>query len=241
MHDLTRFSLGDMTTCEAALRTVGAGARSMEEVASRIVRYLYDNLTGEVPGERACALVRFFKTHPYADLDDELRGVADSWLERTAPSGAMRCLTLLATSGERPEWNSRRRSVGHRAIPLPSKRAIARIPMISQLIKQLGLEGSALMNPDRALMMDAEQRTYNVFYVPEARGSPYIPAQADFVVPVGIRSVLGFGGLLPRGDLFAVILFSKISIPRETTDLFKPLALGAKVAVLPFVAGPVFA
>ena len=93
---------------------------------------------------------------------------------------------------------------------------------------------------DACLMMDAEQRTYNVFYVPEARGSPHIPAQTDFVVPVGIRSVLGFGGLLPPGDLFAVILFSKVPIPRQTSELFKPLALSAKVAVLPFATGPIF-
>ena len=45
--------------------------------------------------------------------------------------------------------------------------------------------------------------------MPEAAGSPYIPAQEDFVQPVGIRSVLGFGGMLPGGDIFVVILFSR--------------------------------
>jgi hypothetical protein len=212
----------------------------MEEVATRIVRHLYGTLTGGPPGERACVLVRFFKTHAYGMLDPELRATADALMESKSPSGEMKCLTLLATCGEQPEWNERRRSVGHRAIPLPSKRAIARVPMIARLIKQLGLEESEITHPQPALMMDAEQRTYNVFYVPEARGSPYIPAQADFVAPVGIRSVLGFGGLLPPGDLFAVILFSRVSIPRQTSELFKPLALSAKVAVLPFAAGPIF-
>jgi hypothetical protein len=240
VHDLTQFSLGDMTACGAALRAVSAGAGSMEEVATRIVHHLYGNLAGGPPGERACALVRFFKTHAYGALDRELQATADALMDVTTPSQEMKCLTLLATCGERPEWNERRRSVGHRAIPLPSKRAIARVPMIAQLIKQLGLEESELTNPQPALMMDAEQRTYNVFYVPEARGSPYIPAQTDFVVPVGIRSVLGFGGLLPPADLFVVILFSKVPIPRQTSELFKPLALSAKVAVLPFAAGPIF-
>jgi hypothetical protein len=240
VHDLTRFSLSDMTACGAALRAVSAGARSMEEVATRIVRHLYENLTGSPSEPRACALVRFFKTQAYGTLDRELRATADALMESTSPAEGMKCLTLLATCGERPEWNERRRSVGHRAIPLPSKRAIARVPMIAQLIKQLGLEESEITHPRPALMMDAEQRTYNVFYVAEARGSPYIPAQTDFVAPVGIRSVLGFGGLLPPGDLFAVILFSKVPIPRQTSELFKPLALSAKVAVLPFATGPIF-
>lgn len=37
-------------------------------------------------------------------------------------------------------------SVAHKAIPLPSPRAVRGIPMISQLIKQLGLEVSAVIS-----------------------------------------------------------------------------------------------
>jgi hypothetical protein len=89
--------------------------------------------------------------------------------------------------------------------------------------------------------MQLEQKNYNVFYVGEAVGSPYIPAQRDFVIPFGIKSVLGFGGLLPSScDLFAIILFSKHHIPRETANLFKPLALSAKLSLLPFVGETIF-
>jgi len=56
-------------------------------------------------------------------------------------------------------------------------------------------------------------------------------------VPFGIRSVIGFGGMLPSGNLFAVILFTKVPIPRETADLFRPLALSVKLAILPFDSG----
>lgn len=55
-------------------------------------------------------------------------------------------------------------------------------------------------------MRDLRGKTYGVFHVAEARESAYVPAQADFVVPYGIRSVVGFGGPLATGDLFAVIL-----------------------------------
>ena len=76
-----------------------------------------------------------------------------------------------------------------------------------------------------------------MFYVPTASGSPYVPVQADFVAKYGVQSVLCFGGLLSSKDLFAVILFSKIQIERETANLCKSLALGVKLSLLPFVDG----
>ena len=85
-----------------------------------------------------------------------------------------------------------------------------------------------------------EQKTYNTFYVPDAVGSPYIPAQEDFVIRHGIQSVLGFGGILMSGALFAIVLFSKTRIPRETAENFKTLAPNVKQAVLPFVGGTIF-
>ena len=81
---------------------------------------------------------------------------------------------------------------------------------------------------------------FNVFHVPRARGSPFVPAQTDFVMRYGIESVLGFGGMLPKGDLFCVILFSKVLIPRETAELFKTLALSVKISLLPFADEPLF-
>jgi len=85
-----------------------------------------------------------------------------------------------------------------------------------------------------------QQKTYNVFHVPEAVGSPYVPEQKEFVIPFGIRSVLGFGGILPSGNFFAVILFAKVPISRETAELFKTVTLAVKLAVLPFDDGRIF-
>src|SRR5262249_1411580 len=144
-------------------------------------------------------------------------------------------------AGDRPGWCNRHTSAGHQAIPLASPEMLVRFPMISQLAHQFGLDGHALLRPDPALLVDLEQRTYNVFHVAEARGSPYLPGQDDFVIPWGIRSVLGFGGVLPGGDLFAVVLFSRVAIPRATANFFKTLALSAKLSVLPFVHEPLFA
>jgi hypothetical protein len=234
MLDLTNFTLRDMTACGMALRKLGAQARNMEQAAEHITRFLYDNLIDPQSREPACALVRFFKTYPYSRLSPELSAFAERLLDGRMPSPGMKCLTLVATAGSQPSWNSRQASVGHQAIPLPSADLVVRMPMISQLLHQFGLEVEALLEPHPELLMDLEQRTYNVFHVAEALGSPYLPAQADFVKPFGIRSVLGFGGVLPSGNLFAVILFARVPIPRETAELFKPLALSTKLAILPF-------
>lgn len=240
-YDLARFALSDMIECGTALRKIGGGAASMEEVAARMVRYLYDHLRDAETGERSCALVRFFKTHAYGGLDPELRRFVGAMLGDEPETGAMKCLTLLATAGDQPEWNSRHDSAGHKAIPLPSAEVILQAPMIAQLITQFGLPISTLFESHPELLADLGQKSYNVFHVPEALDSPHIPAQKEFVIPHRVRAALGYGGMLPSGDLFAIIVFSKAPIPREAADFFKTIALNVKLAILPFTDDHVFA
>lgn len=45
----------------------------------------------------------------------------------------------------------------------------------------------------------------------------------------------------PANGLFAVILFAKVQIARESVDLFEALALCTKIALLPFEGQAVFA
>ena len=144
----------------------------------------------------------------------------------------MRCLTLLATAGVEEDWNDRRKSQGHRAIPLASVRMVHRAPMIAQLIEQMGMDVEYLVHPDTTVVPDAEGRTYNIFHVENAPGSPYIPAQADFVAPFGIRSVVGFGGIL-RGEMFAVVIFSRVTIPPVVANRFRNIALEVKAVLHP--------
>ncbi len=229
-----------MTRCGTQLRKLGAGAASMEETADRVVRALHESLRSPDGASPACALVRLFVTMPYAELEPDLREAACTALGESSAPPTMKCLTLLGTAGDQAQWNSRRTSVGHRALPLPGEDAIARSPMIAQLIRQLGVDTAALISADAGFMIDQTQHSFNVFHVPQARDSPYIPAQREFVIPYGVQSVLGFGGLFPTGDLFATILFAKCAVRRETADLFKTLALNVKVALLPFVGGRTF-
>ena len=145
-----------------------------------------------------------------------------------------KCLTLLATVGENPAWNSGKTSKGHRVIPLLSEEMVAQIPMIKNLITQLGLDTGMVIKQGRRTLLDENEKMCNVFYVPEAPGSPCIPAQKEFVVPYGIKAVIGFGGLFPSGDVFAIIMFLKCTITNKVADLFKILAQNVKIALLPF-------
>jgi hypothetical protein len=229
-----------MTECGANIRALARGAQSMEEVAQRIILYLRENLIDPKTNEPSCAIVRFFKLHPFERLPEELRDFAEKMLAEQEPSLNTKCLTLLATAGDREEWNDRRRSCGHQAIPLPNPAAIRLIPMIDQLISEFGLRVEDVLSVDPELLPELTEKKCSVFHVPDAMGSPYIPAQEEFVIPTKVRSVLGFGGLTPLGELFSILLFSKVEIPHETAQMFKTIALSVKMAILGFGSEDVF-
>ena len=240
MYDLTKFTLRDMSECGLAIRQTAEEANCMEDASNLIIKHLYENLKDKNTGAKNCVLVRFFKTHAYEKLTPSLQEYARNILGHNQIEHNLKCLTLLATAGELPEWNSRHQSVGHKAIPLASEDAINRIPMISQLIRQLGLNPGMVLQPDVNLLIDIEQRMYNVFYVANALNSPYIPSQESFVIPFGVKSVIGFGGLLPTGEMFVILMFLRVLVPQSIVDLIRPLALNVKTAILPFDDGNIF-
>lgn len=239
MYYLNKLTLGDILACRNGLRELTTGSKSMEEATEQIARYFYHQLADDTE-KKACVLARIYKTFAYKDLDPSLRTFANKLPIGQDINDQTRCLVLMATIGEKAQWNSRLLSQGHQAIPLPSESVIVKLPMISQLIKQLGLEVHSVIKPNPAMLVDKEEKLYNVFFIADALGSPYIPAQKDFVVAHGVKSVLGFGSLLPGGDLVVTILFLRVKISSETAELFKTLALGTKVALLPFTSGKIW-
>jgi hypothetical protein len=108
----------------------------LEDVAQALCSTLYTRYTGAV------ALVRVFLSAPGEELPEAVQRSAAA-LARAKGEPALargsRVLALAGTRGAREEWNDRRRSRGHAAIPLVSPAFVDAIPMISQLLKQLGL------------------------------------------------------------------------------------------------------
>lgn len=225
------FTFTQLSECTNALRTMGGGASSMEEVANRMVDYLYDHLLHQATNDRVCTLIRLFKTHKYAELDSLARTAVVKSLS-FEPQPNMRCLTLLASRGAQPEWNSRATSSAHQAIPLTSMEVVQQSPMISRLLDQLGVDVAPLVRAEESIIVDPSKKEYGVFYVPEANGSEHIPAQG-FVKEFGIHSVVGFGGQLPSREVFAVIIFANSFVSPRGAGLFKSVALSAELGLLP--------
>jgi hypothetical protein len=224
--DLTNFDLRAAETCAGGLASAIVKASTMESAARAGCTFVRDELR-DPRGERAGILVRFYKTHRYGDLPPDIQRVAKRAYGAIAfspPEPDMRCLVLLATVGDEPAWNDRRMSKNHQAIPLPSRHIVESAPMVAQLIRELGLDLAEIIQPAQGVVRELAGRTYGVFHVADALGSPYIPAQ-DFVQRHGVRSVIGFGGAVSSGDLAAMIVFSRVPIAIDVADRFRALAL----------------
>jgi hypothetical protein len=228
---LSAFSGADLARLGDEIRAIPSQVTTMEAGANRVADILWSAFRTADDGPEA-ALVRVYKTHPFGRLPGDLQAFASDVAGETLADD-VRCLTLLATRGLEPEWNDRRKSEGHKAIPLPSIEFVQRLPMVAGLVEQLGLDIADVVRPQKQRVIELAQRTYGVFHVEEAAGSPNVPAQA-FVAGHGVRSALGFGGVLFTGDFFAVVVFSRVHVPPRSADTIRVLSLATRVALMGF-------
>jgi hypothetical protein len=228
---LEHFTGTDLEPFGDAIREHARSAATMEGSAQMTVDLLWSELQAE-DGSPALALVRLYKTHPYGKLPEDLRAFARGVLDDD-PDPETRCFTLLATRGLEPGWNDRRNSEGHQAIPLPSVEFIQRLPMVAGLIDQIGVDLAHVVRPDQDRVNELARKNYDVFHIPEARGSEFVPAQ-DFVEAHGVVSALGFGGVLFSGDFYAVVMFSRVPISADVADRIRVLSLATRVSLMPF-------
>jgi hypothetical protein len=239
MFDLSQFELNEMTLVGAKLRRVGQDAPTFERACQAVSEFFWREFVDSATGQPAFALTRCYKTHPFGQMPPELSRFAAGVFPDRALSPTTQCLTLLGTYGDRDEWRSRLRSNGHQAIPLIDERTVESLPMVSRLVQALGINAFDIVNPDPTLLLEKDRQGFNVFHIESALGSAHIPAQ-DFVTSAGVRSVVGFGFVVPPASVFATILFSHQTISTDTANLFKTLALSLKLALMPLVKGKLF-
>lgn len=231
MPSLSHFTLADMTQATAAIRRLNRGPSTPAERAQRITQYFSNTFTTS-DGRREIALARLFLTKPFHELTVAAQARAQSYLGPQAATPDTTCLTLMATTGLETAWNAVQPDSRYLAFPLVSEEFVQQWPMFAQLLYQVGLPITKAASMPEDLLLEPHENRFNVFYVSEAAGSRYVPAQ-DFVQTYGIRSVLGFGGLLPCGAVFIVILFTTVSVPKQTCTFCKPLTLAVRLALLP--------
>ena len=82
--------------------------------------------------------------------------------------------------------------------PLPSVETLARLPMVAQLVEQLGVDPQHLVEPDPALFRDLEERQYNVFFVQDARIRHSSRIKTTLSFRMGSARYWGSGGPCPR-------------------------------------------
>lgn len=240
VYDLAHFGLSEMTLVGTGLRRLGEGAVSIEQASQRVARFFCETFVDPATQRSEFVLSRCYKTHTLGDLPPDLSTFARAVFPDQTLEPSTQCLTLLGTFGDEEAWRRRQSSTGHQAIPLASEGTIRSLPMVERLTHALGLEASEVVRPDPTFLLEKDRKGFNVFHVEDARESPYIPAQDAFVKPYGVRSVVGFGFVVPPASVFATILFARQPIPAVTADLFKTLALSLKLALLPLAGRPVF-
>ncbi|HXH89605.1 MAG TPA: hypothetical protein VNI55_13485 [Gaiellaceae bacterium] len=229
---LEQFDVDDVRPLVDELRDLGPES-TLADDAQLVAEHLYRSLVDE-EGRPACALVRLYKSERFDALEPDVQEFVRRALGEE-PAGDIRCLALLGTAGDEPAWNNRVLSAGHRAIPLPSEQFVARLPMVAQLITQLGLDlGVVVAAPSGSKAAELSQRTNDVFHVEQAAGSPYLPAQEEFVLPHKIASAVGFGGILLTGDFFSILLFSHVPVRDTVARTLKILAHPVRVRFLRF-------
>lgn len=229
---LARISAGDLSVLTAELEQRLQGTTTLESAAQGFVDVLADRFPTIV-------LARVYATMPLYRLPPREQAFARRVSSRA--SDETLTLTLLGTRGAAPEWNDRRSSQGHVAIPLVDQRFVAEVPMVAALLRALGVD-LAWFDVPRDVMARRLVGGFNgVFHVPDARtatdeaGRNVIPAQ-DFVAQHGVKSVFGVGGSWLNGWMAAAIVFCRESVSQSDATAFAPLASAFKLATMHHVA-----
>jgi hypothetical protein len=226
----SNLAAADLEDLATEVREQVASSVSLEEAATKLVDAIMSRW------EESTVLARTFSTVMHGRLPsierEFVRRLTDRetlWVAERTP-----VLTLLATRGVAPEWNDRRLSRGHLAIPLASPGHVDGIPMVASLMKSLGVAVRAVDRMDASIV--TERGSAGLFFVPSAatsadsRSRRIIPAQ-DFVQRYGVRTVFGFGGAQTVGGAFlATIVFTNEQIPRDRLEGFIKVAAEFKTA-----------
>ena len=198
-------------------------ATSLEEAAQVLATALYTHFA------ESAILARVYVTVPFAALPPPTRAFVQALPGATASlTGTTPVLSLVGTQGQEVEWNDRRKSRQHAAIPLISAEFVDGIPMIARLLRELGVPLDWIDSQDALRLVSTIGRTVGLFYVEDAvramddRGRKIIPA-VDFVFAYNVKSVFGTGGAYAGGQMLVVVVFCRDPVARVTAELFLPL------------------
>jgi len=202
-------------------------ATHLENAAQELATGLHTKFSESV------ILARVFFTVSYDSLPQANKEFVQKLAQSAgaAPSlkGNTPVLSLLGTHGQEADWNDRRKSKGHVGIPLISSAFVGAIPMISRLLKELGVPLDWIDSHDSEIIKKAVAESSGLFFVDNAveakdnEGRKIIAAQ-DFVSKYGVKSVFGAGQAYPAGQILVFVAFCRDTFLRDVAERFLPLA-----------------
>lgn len=195
---------------------------SLEDASQKFIEIFYEEFSESV------ILARLFATVPFKKLpaanQDFVSNLAESKGISHLLSDKTLVLSLLGTRGRKDNWNDRRKSNEHVGIPIVSLDFIDSIPMMSRLLKELGVEVNWIDREDTKIVIKLRGSKAGVFFVCDAstdtdqKGRKIISAQ-DFVEEYKIKTVFGFGGGYGVSENFiTTIIFTTETIDRTKAE-----------------------
>jgi hypothetical protein len=196
--------------------------RTFEKAAQVFIDEIYKSF------KESIVLARVFASLRYRDLPIDVRQFVDGLGSAKGVKGLISdktmVLALMGTNGVNPDWRDRKMSDGHLGIPLASVAFVEAIPMISRLLKELGLGLDWIESDDTEIVRNTVGSMTGMFFVPDAlnakdnKGRDIIAAQS-FVRGYNVQSVLGFGGGFLLTDTFAItIIFLREAVERQVAE-----------------------
>jgi hypothetical protein len=198
-------------------------ATSLEDAAQALATALYTQFA------ESAILARVYVTVPFSALPAPTRAFVQALPgAAVALTGTTPVLSLIGTQGQKVDWNDRRKSRQHGAIPLISADFVDGIPMIARLLRELGVPLDWIDSHDAQRLVTSIGSTAGLFYVEDAvravddRGRKVIPA-VDFIFAYNVKSVFGTGGAYCGGEMLVVVIFCRDRVARITAEIFLPL------------------
>jgi hypothetical protein len=194
---------------------------TLERAAQQIARGMHESFTESTVLARVYTLVKHDELPPEAA--SFVDALADKAGDASCVTDATPVLALLGTHGVEEAWCDRRRSEGHKGIPLLSGAFVDAIPMLARLLRELGIDLAWLDEAPEVVTRRLLGGFNGVFYVHDAatardaQGRRIIPA-VDFVEKYGVKTVFGTGGFYPDGTLVVCIVFTRETLPRSTVE-----------------------
>ena len=198
-------------------------SKHLEQAAQEWVSTVYTTF------DDAVVLARVFVTVPFNDLPAPNKEFVQQLVESKEAASELKpttpVLSLVGSHGRESNWNDRRSSEGHVGIPLISSSFVGEIPMISRLLKELGVPVEWVDSHDSQAIVNAIGSTVGLFFVENAaqatddHGRKIIAAQ-DFVSNYGVKSVFGTGGAYPNGQMVVIVIFCSEALSKSVAEHF---------------------